>query len=68
MPNNFAHGYECLSKDSLVLYHLDNYRSVKGENGISYNDKDLNIKWLTKKPIISKRDRSSNSFAYLKKN
>ncbi len=67
VPNNFAHGYECLSKDCLVLYHLDNYRSIKGENGISYNDKDLNIKWVTKKPVISKRDESSNSFAYFKK-
>ena len=67
MPNNFAHGYECLSRDCLVLYHLDNYRSIKGENGISYNDKDLNIKWVTKKPIISKRDKLNNSFAYFKK-
>ena len=67
VPNNYAHGYECLSKNCTVLYHLDNYRDKKGENGISFKDKDLNIKWVTKKPIVSKRDRLSNSFAYFKK-
>ena len=67
VPNNFAHGYECLSKVCTVLYHLDNYRDIKSENGISYNDKDLNIKWVTKKPIISKRDRLSDTFAFFKK-
>jgi len=25
IPNHFAHGYECLSKNSTILYHLDNY-------------------------------------------
>ena len=24
VPNNYAHGYECLSKNCTVLYHLDN--------------------------------------------
>ena len=67
VPNNYAHGYECLSKFCTVLYHLDNYRNIRGENGILYNDKELNIKWVTKKPIISKRDKSGNSFAYFKK-
>tara|TARA_B100000900_G_scaffold401625_1_gene406512 strand:- start:265 stop:774 length:510 start_codon:yes stop_codon:yes gene_type:complete len=67
IPNNFAHGYECLSKESTVLYHLDSYRNVKGENGILYNDKDLKIKWITKRPIVSKRDKSANSFSEFKK-
>ncbi len=67
VPNNFAHGYECLSQKCIILYHLDNYRNIKGENGISYNDKDLNIKWVTKKPIISKRDKTINSFSEFKK-
>ena len=32
-----------------------------------YNDKDLKIKWITKRPIISKRDKFSNSFSEFKK-
>lgn len=67
VPNTFAHGYECLSKNCIVFYHLDKYRNIKGENGILYNDKDLKIKWKSKKPIISKRDRLTFSFAEFKK-
>ena len=67
VPNTFAHGYECLSKNCTVFYHLDKYRNIKGENGILYNDKDLKIKWKSKKPIISKRDKLTFSFAEFKK-
>ena len=62
VPNNFAHGYECLSKNCIVLYHLDNYRNKKGENGIKFDDPELNIKWHTKRPIVSKRDKNCSSF------
>ena len=61
IPEYYAHGYECLSKESTVLYHLEKYRDPKSENGIPFNDKTLNIKWVTKSPIISNRDRSHNS-------
>jgi dTDP-4-dehydrorhamnose 3,5-epimerase len=68
VPNFFAHGYECLSKTCTIFYHLDNYRSKKSEKGIKFNDKDLKIKWVTKKPIISERDKLSSSFEDFKKN
>ena len=67
IPNFFAHGYECLSKKCSILYHLDNYRDIKNEDGIRFDDEDLKIKWITKKPILSKRDRLSNSFSVFKK-
>ena len=62
IPNYFAHGYECLSKNSTILYHLDNYRDAKNESGIAYNDQILNIKWITKKPILSIRDKNHLSY------
>ena len=68
VPNYFAHGYECLSKSCTILYHLDNYRNSKKESGILYNDKSLKIKWISKKPIISLRDKNSASFDDFKKN
>ena len=49
------------------MYHLDNYRNSKTENGILYNDKKLRIKWITKKPILSIRDKQNKSFDFLKK-
>ena len=67
IPKHFAHGYECLSKSATILYHLDNYRDAKNEAGLPYNDKDLRIKWKTKKPILSKRDKNHMSFEYFKR-
>jgi dTDP-4-dehydrorhamnose 3,5-epimerase len=67
IPNCFAHGYECLSNNASIIYHLDNYRDAKNESGIPYNDKKLKIKWKTKKPILSLRDKNHFSFLEFKK-
>ena len=67
VPNFFAHGYECLSKTCIVHYLIDEYRYKKNENGIFYKDNDLRIKWKSKKPIISNRDKNLESFSYFKK-
>ena len=67
IPSFYAHGYECLSKKCSVLYHLEEYRNAKYESGIKYNDKKLKIKWNTQKPILSKRDKTHQSFEEFKK-
>lgn len=67
IPNDYAHGYECLSSKSTVIYHLDKYRDSKNESGIIYDDKNLKIKWKTKKPILSLRDQNHMSFLDFKK-
>ena len=67
VPDNYAHGYECLSSKCTVLYHLERYRDAKNESGIMYNDKSLKIKWKTRKPILSFRDKNHHSFLEFKK-
>ena len=67
IPNFFAHGYECLSNKATILYHLDNYRDPKNESGLPYDDKDLDIKWKTNKPILSPRDKQHISFKEFKR-
>ena len=67
VPNSYAHGYECISNNCKILYHLDGYRNIKSENGINFNDKDLAIKWHSKKPIVSIRDKNNLSFKEFKK-
>jgi len=57
IPEGFAHGFMCLSKTCLVYYKCTNYRDKKSEITIKWNDKDLNIKWPIKNPILSKKDR-----------
>mgnify|MGYP003388908008 CR=1 FL=1 len=60
IPDGYAHGFICLEKDNLIVYHLDNYRSKKNEIGIKWNDKTLKINWGVKKPVLSKNDENKN--------
>ncbi len=59
IPPGFAHGFLALKKENIVHYYNTNYRSAKHEIGITWNDSSLKIKWPTKKPIISKKDRKN---------
>ena len=52
---------------SSMIFFLTKYREKKYEAGIKYNDKDLNIKWPVKKPVISKKDVHNLSFKEFKK-
>ena len=39
IPENFAHGFLCLSKNCGVYYKCSNYRDKKSETTIKWNDK-----------------------------
>ena len=56
IPPGFAHGFLCLSKDCIVYYKCTDYRDKNSETTIKWNDKDINIKWSIKKPILSSKD------------
>ena len=62
IPAGFAHGFCTMAKENLVFYGCTNYRSKDDEIGILWNDSELNIKWPTKKPIISQKDRKLRTF------
>lgn len=66
IPSHYAHSYECLTNKCTVLYHLEKYRNTKYESGIKFDDKKLKIKWKTKKPILSQRDKNHISFEQFK--
>ena len=67
IPKNFAHGFLCLSKDCTVNYKCSEYRNEKSETTINWSDKDINIKWPIKKPILSKKDANGISLIDFKK-
>tara|TARA_Y100000816_G_C26090044_1_gene575903 strand:+ start:1509 stop:2030 length:522 start_codon:yes stop_codon:yes gene_type:complete len=62
IPENFAHGFLCLSRNCGVYYKCSNYRDKKSETTIKWDDKFLNIKWPIKDPILSKKDKAGLSF------
>jgi dTDP-4-dehydrorhamnose 3,5-epimerase len=56
IPKGFAHGFCVLSEQAEIVYKASNEYSLKHERGIIWNDPKINIKWPTKKPIVSKKD------------
>ena len=68
IPPGYAHGYECHGKENIVIYFLSWPYNPKLESGILWKDKDLNIKWSIKKPIISEKDKNLPSYKRILKN
>ena len=62
IPENFAHGFLCLSKVCAVYYKCTKYRDENSETTIKWNDKKINIKWPIKKPILSDKDKNGINF------
>lgn len=57
IPKGFAHGFICLSDKCTVNYKCSDYRNSKFERTLSWNDPKLKIKWPSKKPILSLKDK-----------
>ena len=66
VPPGFIHGFVGLEKENIVLYSCTNYRNKGSELGVIWNDKNLNIKWGIKKPILSSKDRLNIEFNKVK--
>ncbi|GAB7256072.1 dTDP-4-dehydrorhamnose 3,5-epimerase [Polaribacter sp. OB-PA-B3] len=58
VPRGFLHGFSVLEDDTIVSYKCDNYYKPEAEDGVLYNDKDLNIDWKidVNKIILSEKD------------
>ena len=63
VPEGFAHAYYTYSDQSVIYYKLSNYYHPQYEDGLLWNDKFFKIKWPTKKPIVSKKDKKLKSFS-----
>ena len=67
IPENFAHGFVCLSKTCTLYYRCTNYRHKESETTLKWDDPDLNINWKVKKPILSLKDKNGISLSDIKK-
>ena len=60
IPENFSHGFLCLSKSCTINYKCSNYRNSKYEKTLAWNDPVINIKWPVKKPVLSDKDKNKS--------
>lgn len=69
IPKEFAHGFVVLSEYAIVLYKCSNFYQKTAEDGIRFDDSDLNIDWQvpTKSLIINERDANFQSFKQFKR-
>jgi|TARA_B110000881_G_C18581137_1_gene521806 dTDP-4-dehydrorhamnose 3,5-epimerase len=67
VPEGFAHGFLCLSKECTINYSCSNYRNSNSELTLDWEDEQLGIKWPTKKPILSKKDKKGLSLVNIQK-
>ena len=64
---NYAHGFLTLEKENYIIYSCTKYRDGKNEIAIKFDDKNLNIKWPSNKPIISAKDKNAINFIDFKR-
>ena len=67
IPEGFAHGFACLTKTCTLYYRCTNYRHKQSETTLKWNDPELNINWMVRKPILSKKDKSGKFLTDIKK-
>ena len=58
IPEGFAHGFQSLSDDVIMLYHHTNYYTPEYERGLRYDDPRLEIEWPLSPINLSERDRN----------
>jgi len=66
IPRGFLHGFSVLENDTIVSYKCDNYYCPEAEDGVMYNDSDLNIDWKLKVEdiILSEKDTFLKQFKH----
>ena len=69
IPKGFAHGFLVLSKEAIVQYVIDTPYVKEAEQGIRYDDPQLNIRWSTDQTqpfFLSEKDKQLGSLAQAK--
>jgi len=62
IPPGFIHGFLGLNDENIVIYSCTKYRDKNSEIGVKWDDKNLNINWKIKSPILSKKDNKNLNF------
>ena len=58
IPEGFAHGFQVLEKNSMLIYMHSAPYKPEYESGVNPMDPEINIKWPLKKKYISNKDEN----------
>lgn len=58
IPAGFAHGFQCLTDDCEISYHMSEIYFPDLARGLRWNDPAVAIKWPIPNPILSHRDQN----------
>jgi dTDP-4-dehydrorhamnose 3,5-epimerase len=59
IPAGFAHGFQTLTDDAELLYHISERHHPEAARGVRWDDPDVAITWpMVKQRVISARDAS----------
>ena len=61
IPPGFAHGFVVLSDIADVIYKCTDYYHPQSEQGILWNDPDINIQWPITDVLLSEKDSNNPS-------
>ena len=57
VPPGVAHGFQTLTDDVAVLYHMTDFFAPELAEGVRWNDPVHHIRWPIESPLMSARDR-----------
>lgn len=60
IPKGFAHGYQTLTDDAEVFYHVSEFYTPGSEGGLRWNDNKINIDWPINESEIVISDKDAN--------
>jgi dTDP-4-dehydrorhamnose 3,5-epimerase len=60
VPRGFLHGFVTLEDHTIFSYKCDNYYKSEAEEGVIFNDKDLNIDWKLGEDEIELSEKDAN--------
>jgi len=61
-PGYFARGFCAMEDNTEIQYLITGTYNSKCESEILWNDKDINIIWPTKNPLLSQKDKNAQTF------
>ena len=64
IPAGVAHGFVAL-EDATLTYVVNNYYDSSDEQGLAWDDPELQIPWGVAEPLLSRRDRDNPTLARL---